>query len=85
MMNSTILNQAGKGLAERITKEGFSDNRAFARRVLALVMQMTPTETDVTKLVSLAIRFELRGATSQQAKEYLCLLALNLNEFVYLD
>jgi hypothetical protein len=48
-------------------------------------MQRTPTETDVTKLVSLAIRFELRGATSQQAKEYLCLLALNLNEFVYLD
>ena len=85
MMNSTILNQAGKGLAERITKEGFSDNRAFARRALALVMQRTPSETDVTKLVSLAIRFELRGATSQQAKEYLCLLALNLNEFVYLD
>ena len=85
MMNSTILNQAGKGLAERIIKEGFSDNRAFARRALALVIQRAPSETDVTKLVSLAIRFEFRGATSQQAKEYLCLLALNLNEFVYLD
>jgi hypothetical protein len=48
-------------------------------------MQRTPAESEVTKLVSLAIRFELRGASPQQAKEYLCLLALNLNEFVYLD
>ncbi|MEY3602650.1 MAG: hypothetical protein RL169_1894 [Armatimonadota bacterium] len=85
MMNSTIINQAGKGLAVRIAKEGHVDVRDFARRALSLTMQRTPTETEITKLVSLGIRFELRGATEQQAKEYLCLLALNLNEFVYLD
>jgi hypothetical protein len=85
MMNSTIINQAGKGLSERISKEGHVDVRDFARRALELTMQRNPTETEITKLVSLGIRFELRGATTQQAKEYLCLLALNLNEFVYLD
>jgi hypothetical protein len=69
----------------RIAKEGYVDVRDFARRALSLTMQRTPTETEITKLVSLGIRFELRGATAQQAKEYLCLLALNLNEFVYLD
>jgi len=85
MMNGSLLNKQAAILAERVRKEAGTGEQAFARRLFSLTMQRSPTEAEVAEGVKLLDRLLKRGAKPDQAQKYLCLMALNLDEFVYVD
>ena len=60
-------------------------NRIFAARVFSLVLQRPATEPEIAEGLALMQRLEKRGAKHELAQNYLCLMALNLDEFMYLD
>lgn len=86
MLNSTFVNEQAKLFADSLRKEAGSDEKAQVRLALRRVLQRTPTQPEIDR----GTRFlaELRDKdklTADEALRRLCLLALNLNEFVYLD
>jgi hypothetical protein len=85
MMNGPLLNKQAAVLAERVRKESGVEPHAFTRRLFSLVMQRPPTEKEIAEGMALLTRMQGRGVKPDQAQTYLCLLALNLNEFLYLD
>lgn len=85
MMNGVFANQQAELLAARVRREAGNDPKRFVTRALSLVMQRTPNPAEIKESMSLLNRLERRGAKSEQAQKYLCLLALNLDEFFYLD
>jgi len=85
MLNSTLLAQSAKAMARRVERDAPGDPSAFVVRALHLVLQRPPSADEVARFRSLVIRLELRGATDAQVRDLVCLAAMNLNEFVYLD
>jgi len=84
-MNGVFTNNQAEILAKRVVKEVGSEPKMFARRVLSLVQQRVPSDTDIEESIALMKRLQKRGVTIEVARKYMCLVALNLNEFVYLD
>lgn len=85
LINGPFTNKQAGILANRIGKEVGVADAAFARRLLSLVLQRSVTEREVREAVALLGRLRGHGAKPDQARLYLCLAALNLNEMVYLD
>ena len=85
MMNGPLLNKQAAVLAERVRREGGNEPHAFTRRLFSLVMQRPPTEKEITVGMALMMRLQRSGAKPDQTQTYLSLMALNLNEFLYLD
>jgi hypothetical protein len=85
MMNGSFLNKQAAVLAERVRKEAGSGGAVFARRLFSLVMQRPPTDAEIAEGVRLMDRLQKQGAKPEQAQAYLCLMAMNLDEFVYID
>ena len=88
LMNGPLLNQQAALLAERIHKEisnSANDKRAFINRLLSLITQRIPTELEIAECLKFTAKLEKRGVKPEQAQTYLSLLALNLDEFLYLD
>ncbi|HEY1379650.1 MAG TPA: PSD1 and planctomycete cytochrome C domain-containing protein [Gemmataceae bacterium] len=86
MLNSEFVNQQAKVFAESVAKEAGDDPAVRVRLALRRVTQRTPTRTEVDR----GVRFigALQGEDKLPADEALrrfCLLALNLNEFVFVD
>ncbi len=84
MLNSDWMQQQAHTLAARVTKEK-PDAPARVRRALHLVMQHPPTEAEVNRGIKLLGLLKTSGSSEQATLERFCLLALNLNEFFYLD
>ncbi len=88
LMNGLLMNRQAQILAERIHREipaSAKDERAFTLRLLSLVTQRTPTEPEIAECLRFTAKLEHRGVKPEQAQTYLSLLALNLDEFLYLD
>ena len=87
LMNSPLLNKQAQLLAERVRKEigGSKDERVFARRLLALVTQRTANESEIKECLQFMAQLEKRAIKPEQAQCYLSLLALNQDEFLYID
>jgi cytochrome c553 len=85
LINGPLANKQAALLAERVRKETGDDPATFVRRVLSLVLQRDPKQAEVTESIELMDRLKRHGASPDQARNYLCLMALNLDEFVYLD
>lgn len=85
MMNGPLVNRQAALLEARVLKEAGPDSKAFTRRLFSLVYQRTPRAPEIAEGVSLLTRLQSRGAKPEQARTYLCLMALNLDEFLYLD
>ena len=87
LVNGPFINHQSQVMAERISKEigPTGDDHAFVHRAFALTMQREPTEGEIKVGVTLLMQLRDRGAKPEQALQYLCLTAMNLNEFVYLD
>jgi Protein of unknown function (DUF1549)/Protein of unknown function (DUF1553)/Planctomycete cytochrome C len=86
MLNGTFINGQAKVFADSVRQEAGPSDQAEVLLVLRRVLQRTPTQTEIDR----GIRFlgELRDKDKLSADEALrrfCLLALNLNEFIYLD
>ena len=85
MLNGPFVNKQASVLANRVRHEVGPAPRAFTVRLLTLVQQRPPTNAETTEGMSLLTRLQGRGAKPEQAQTLLCLMALNLDEFVYLD
>jgi mono/diheme cytochrome c family protein len=86
MLNSEFLNsQAGVFARLAIEKTG-SEPTARVAFILRRVLQRVPTEAEIERGVKfLATSQEGEKMTAEEALRRFCLLALNLNEFVYLE
>ncbi len=86
MLNSGFSNKQAEIFAERLRREAGDDLTRQVRLGLNLTTSRSPTDAEVRLGVDLATSLAREeGATPQDALRYFCLMALNLNEFVYLD
>lgn len=85
MLNSDFIQEQAEVFAEFLTKQA-KTNAGQVRLALQRVMQRQPTQQEVDRglrlMESLKSEHKLSDA---QARKYFCLVALNLNEFMYLD
>jgi hypothetical protein len=86
MLNSDFLQQQAGLLATRLKKECGAEPAKRVERALYLTTQRKPDAKEIRRGVELmaTLRSEAR-VSEEKALAYFCLMALNLNEFVYLD
>ena len=86
MLNGTFLNQQAELLATRLRREAGEDVSQQVRLGLQLTTMRPPTEVEIQRGVRLIETLRNQDGTSAEvAVNYFCLMALNLNELVYLD
>jgi hypothetical protein len=88
MLNSEFLNRQAALLAARLRREADTDARAQVALGLRLATGRRPTEAEVDRGLRLiaAVRAEPgKDTNDESALQAFCLVALNLNEFLYLD
>jgi mono/diheme cytochrome c family protein len=86
MLNGEFLHEQARVFADDVRRRAGDDPAAQVRLTLRRVVQRDPTAREVERGVAFLAR--LRGAHKLPPGEALaryCLLALNLNEFVYVD
>ena len=86
MLNGSFFNEQARVLADRIRAEVGSQPRAQVRRALHRVTTRPPSDHEISRgvaLLELLTSEEGLGATA--ALDAFCLLAFNLNEFLYLE
>ncbi len=85
MINSTFINRQSAALADRLRRE--AGDRPSDQVVLALrlITDRRPTEAEVARGVALISGLRDRGSSAESALASFCLVALNLDEFIYLD
>jgi hypothetical protein len=79
MLNGEFTNEQAEALATRLRHESPDDLSAQVKRAIRLTTGRTPTEVEVNKDVAF-----VRSLPGDGLRRY-CLLALNTNEFIYLD
>jgi len=86
MLNSTFINEEARVFADYVRKHAGNDPAEQVRLCLMRTLQREPTETDIRRglalMDSLAQEHKVPPADTLR---YFCLVALNLNEFLYLD
>lgn len=86
MINSEFTNDQARQFAADIAQQKPDSVDRQVALALQRVMQRKPTPAEVERGVKLISQWQQQdGVNAEQALEYFCLLALNLNEFVYLD
>ena len=86
MLNGSFFNEQARVLADRIRAEVGSQPQAQVRRALHRVTTRPPSDLEISRgvaLLDLLTSEEGLGATA--ALDAFCLLAFNLNEFLYLE
>jgi hypothetical protein len=85
MVNGSFMNDEAAKLAKRVTKEAW-DTRSQVALALKLVTQRPAKDAEVERGLRLIDELmKQEKASPETAMKYFCLVALNLNEFVYLD
>ncbi len=86
MLNSKFLNDQAGVFSVHLEEGGTGDVRKKVRSALSLVFCREPEKDEIDSCVKLVNDFQAEDKLSAaEAFKYFCLLALNLNEFVYLD
>ena len=86
MLNGEFLNAEAAKLAARVRKEAGTDIGKQVKLALRLVTSREPTIDEVGRAMKLLTDLtESEAVPADRAMDYVCLVALNLNEFVYLD
>jgi hypothetical protein len=86
MLNGEFLNGEARKLAERVRREAGGDYGKQVTLALRLVTGREPTVDEVSRGMTLVTDLaEKEALPHDKAMDYFCLVALNLNEFVYLD
>jgi hypothetical protein len=86
LINSDFINRQAEIFAARLQREASGDLRKQVRLGLYLVTAREPTRAEIKRSVQLieSLRNEAH-ASPDAALKYFCLMALNLNEMVFLD
>ncbi len=86
MLNSDFLQEQARLLAAYVRQRAGDDPREQLALALWRVLQREPTAVEVERgLELLRLMQQRHQASAEQALNYFCLAALNLNEFMYLD
>ncbi len=85
MLNGTFLREQSKLLAARVRREARDDRTKQVERALRLVTGRRPADTELRRGLDLISGLESGGMKPDDAFGSFCLVALNLNEFLYLD
>ena len=86
MLNSEFLNRQAELFAARLRREAGDDLRKQMRLALYLVTAREPTAAEVKRGVHLVESLRRQEhASNETALKYFCLMALNLNEMIYLN
>ena len=86
MLNGDFLNTQAQAFADRVKREAGDDTSARIKMALRMVTGRDPSEAEVQKGLSLIDTLSKReGVGPEGALRLFCLVALNLNEFLYLD
>ena len=86
LLNSDFINEQAKVFAENVEKEAGAEPAAQVRLVLKRVLQRPPTAAEIDRGVKFMAELrEVDKLACEEALRRFCLLALNLNEFVFLD
>jgi Protein of unknown function (DUF1549)/Protein of unknown function (DUF1553)/Planctomycete cytochrome C len=85
MLNGAFTNEAASAFATRLQTES-SDLEGQVRRAIRLTTGRVPGDEEVKKDVAFVRQLkEQANLTDERALQQYCLLAINTNEFVYLD
>lgn len=86
MLNSEFLNEQASVLADRARNTHSNDIQEALSMVLQLTTNRVPSKDEIQKAHEMILELEQQvGLSEKEALDRFCLLALNLNEFVYLD
>ncbi len=85
MINGTFINRQSTALAARLRKEAGDDPAKQVALGLRLITDRKPTEAEVARGVTLISGLRDKGSSADSALASFCLVALNLDEFIYLD
>lgn len=86
MLNSQWMQEQARALLDRVQREVGDDLRKQAVRCLELTSSQTAQAADVDELVDLVQRLKSKhNLNEQQARKSMCLVALNVNSFFYID
>jgi hypothetical protein len=86
MLNGEFLNAQARLFARDLRREAGDDPAGQVRLALRRVMQREPSAREVRRGVALLARVrEAHRLSAEEALRSFCLLALNLNEFIYLN
>ncbi|MBW3624721.1 MAG: PSD1 and planctomycete cytochrome C domain-containing protein [Armatimonadetes bacterium] len=86
MLNSTFLNEQAKVFAGELIRKAGTDPADRVKLGLWRVLQRAPTEAEIRRGAALIASLQKDEKMSAEAAlESFCLVALNLNEFMYLD
>ena len=86
LLNSEFMNRQAEVFGARLRKEAGDDLQKQIRLGLYLVTSREPTSAEIKRGLRLVESLKADDhATPEVALKYFCLMALNLNEMVYLD
>ncbi len=86
MLNSAFVHEQAELFANRVREEVGGDPNAQVRRVLEVVTSRPPAANEIARgLVFLEEMESEEGLSRDRALDRFCLMAFNLNEFVFLD
>lgn len=86
LLNSGWMQEQAAALHQRVEREVGNGLRLQAARALELVTSRRPSDHDITELVELVDRLKRKQNFSEtQARRAMCLAALNINQFMYID
>lgn len=86
LMNSEFLNEQARVLAEYLRKKAGPGELGQVNLALSRVMQREPTKKEIDRGLALILKMKKKhGLSHDEALQRFCVVALNLNEFVYLD
>ncbi|MEN9573093.1 MAG: hypothetical protein RL514_948 [Verrucomicrobiota bacterium] len=86
MINGSFMNEQAGLFAERLRREAGDDVTKQVHLGLQLVTTRPPTDAEVQRSLGLIAALRAQdNASPEVALKYFCLMALNLNELVYVD
>jgi hypothetical protein len=86
MLNGEFLNEQARVFADDLRAKAGDDAAAQVRLALRRVTQREPSAKEVERGVDFIARLrDKHGLSAEEALRSFCLLALNLNEFIYLQ
>ena len=85
MLNGDFVNEQATIFAKDVTKQVGGNVKDQIREILWRTCQREPTAAEIARGLRLMNDLRNDGVPPTQALQLYCLLALNLNEFVYLD
>jgi hypothetical protein len=84
MLNGDFTNEQAAALASRLVKEA-PDLAGQIKRAIRLTTGRVPPEEEVKRDIGFIKELQADNADAKSALTLYCLLALNANEFMYLD